>query len=920
MAGQTRKDVETDGVQQTVTALVEILQSDRSAEDAFVEAGAIMREVVPWDRLTLGLLKWGWLYRLEEGRVQRMEATRFDGTGEEGKYPYASQWVMAYGQPLLRRDIAKERQFSHDERRIEEGMLSDLILPLVLGGEIVGTFNFTSRQAGTYDEGHLKTAQALSSVMGLVVKYFQDRQETAAIQKISDAIRISLDLDEIMEKILEHICGQGYERVRVYLYDEGRESMVGQAEMGLQTREEFRQLVFPVATDPYTEKTMDSDGPCIYQTDTPEYDELLSENRPIPTDQIHARSRREWCEIPLKVQEANRSVIVGKISLDNARTGHALMQDRLDRLMVYASQAAVAIRHAQLYSEMSELVEARAEQTQYRDALLRINKAVQQMTDPEDIAFVMRATLEEVKALGIKADTMAIHRVLDPEKSDLEVCRMGGEGAISVLERRISRSVIKIWRTGLVNYRSDTEEEGGHEEGLARLRKRFGGLQIRSLVNVPVAQGVISAHSVLPKAFSQADIQCLREIADVLLMGMTRAEDMAKTAASEQLLAEAQRIAHLGSWEWDINTDTSVFSDEMYLLLGLQPQEGSISYERFLECIHPDDRETVSQEIGQSLSTGQNYDCEFRVVHAADAVWILHSRAKVILDETGQPARMVVMCQDVTERRQMEEELVRRQRLSATGELAAGVSHNLNNILSGVLIPAQLLEREVEEPGIRDRLDTIIHSARMASDLLSRLNASVRNQAQSLVAVEVTQVVHRAVEITRPRWKDESESKGITVEMTADLVDVPLVQARATGMVEILTALLFNAVDALPEGGRIRIGSRVVEGEVEITVNDTGVGMDEETRLRVFEPFFTTKVDVGTGLGLSTAHGIATRWGGHDRRGEHARRRHYLRASTAHLASVRGGGRRKRGRSASGSAELEDSRRGRPGDYAQCSV
>ena len=123
-------------------------------------------------------------------------------------------------------------------------------------------------------------------------------------------------------------------------------------------------------------------------------------------------------------------------------------------------------------------------------------------------------------------------------------------------------------------------------------------------------------------------------------------------------------------------------------------------------------------------------------------------------------------------------------------------------------------------------------------------------------------MVQQAVQAARPRWKDEPEARGKIVEVVTQLEEVPPVRGTEAGLHDALLNLLFNAVDAMLQGGTITIGVRQVEEAVELTVADTGIGMDEETRRRVFEPFFTTKMDVGTGLGLSTVYRMVTSWGG----------------------------------------------------------
>ena len=116
--------------------------------------------------------------------------------------------------------------------------------------------------------------------------------------------------------------------------------------------------------------------------------------------------------------------------------------------------------------------------------------------------------------------------------------------------------------------------------------------------------------------------------------------------------------------------------------------------------------------------------------------------------------------------------------------------------------------------------------------------------------------------MVRPKWKDEPEARGISVEVVMKLEDVPDIRGTDGELEEILLNLLLNCVDAMPHGGTITFHTRQANAAVELSVTDTGIGMGEETRRRVFEPFFTTHRGVGSGLGLSTVYGTVRRWGG----------------------------------------------------------
>ena len=207
---------------------------------------------------------------------------------------------------------------------------------------------------------------------------------------------------------------------------------------------------------------------------------------------------------------------------------------------------------------------------------------------------------------------------------------------------------------------------------------------------------------------------------------------------------------------------------------------------------------------------------------------------------------------EIEERKRAEEAVVRLERLGALGEMSAGVSHNLNNILTGVLGPAEMVGMLTDDPGVLREVELIMTSALRARDLVARLHQAVRGEADQLGSVDLNRSIEEAVRAGRPRWKDEPESLGRDVQVHLSFAPVPEVSGTMAGLHDIVLNLLFNAVDALPDGGDIWIETRPTEQGALVSVKDNGVGMTDEVRRRVFDPFFTTKAHVGTGLGLST--------------------------------------------------------------------
>jgi signal transduction histidine kinase/CheY-like chemotaxis protein len=210
-----------------------------------------------------------------------------------------------------------------------------------------------------------------------------------------------------------------------------------------------------------------------------------------------------------------------------------------------------------------------------------------------------------------------------------------------------------------------------------------------------------------------------------------------------------------------------------------------------------------------------------------------------------------------------QDQLVRTEKLRALGEMASGVAHDFNNLLASILGRAQLLLRRVKEPQQRQWLQVIERSALDGAQTVKRLQDFTRiRRDQPLLPLDLSDVVRDALEITQSRWQEEPLSRGFTIEVRTALPAVAQILGDASELREVFTNLILNAVDAMPEGGALALGTAVVDGHVVATVADTGLGIPAGVRDKIFDPFFTTKGPRGTGLGLSMTYGIVSRHGG----------------------------------------------------------
>jgi len=213
--------------------------------------------------------------------------------------------------------------------------------------------------------------------------------------------------------------------------------------------------------------------------------------------------------------------------------------------------------------------------------------------------------------------------------------------------------------------------------------------------------------------------------------------------------------------------------------------------------------------------------------------------------------------------REAHDQLVRSEKLRAVGEIAAGVAHNFNNVLGGILARAQLLQLTTDPAEIRQGLDIIEKAALDGAGIVHRLQDSARLRTSTpLSPLALNQVVRDALELTRPRWKDAAELRGKPIVVDTGLSDLPTVLGDPGGLREVVTNIILNAVEAMPEGGRLRVQTSAWAGWVTLTFSDTGTGMSEDVRRRIFDPFFTTKGSRGTGLGMSVSYAIVKRHGG----------------------------------------------------------
>ena len=222
--------------------------------------------------------------------------------------------------------------------------------------------------------------------------------------------------------------------------------------------------------------------------------------------------------------------------------------------------------------------------------------------------------------------------------------------------------------------------------------------------------------------------------------------------------------------------------------------------------------------------------------------------------------------QTLKELKQAQDQIIQAEKLRALGEMASGVAHDFNNALAVILGNIQLLLYQLDRLGVqevRQQLRSLEQATKDAAETVRRIQEFTGlRRDREFVSVPIGEMIKEVVTITQPRWRDQAQERGIHIELTTQGDETPLVFGSPSELREVLTNIVFNAIEAMPEGGTITLSSQPHGNWVEVRIHDTGTGMPEEVKKRIFDPFFTTKGVTNSGLGLSVSYGIVKRHGG----------------------------------------------------------
>ena len=339
---------------------------------------------------------------------------------------------------------------------------------------------------------------------------------------------------------------------------------------------------------------------------------------------------------------------------------------------------------------------------------------------------------------------------------------------------------------------------------------------------------------------------------------------------SEARLARAQDIAHMGNWEWDIATGGLIWSDEIYRIFGRFPQEFEPTYEAFLNSIHPEDRQTVSDAVNDTVENDVPYSIVHRVVCPGGEEKIVQEIGQVLRDANGTALRMDGTVQDITQEWHTREALIMATRAAgeasrAKSEFLAGMSHELRTPLNAVLGFGQILQSDSRNPlsarqteYVGHIIDAGQHLLKLVNEVLDLARIEAGQLDLSLEEVDASEVVRKCVALTTPL----GEPRRIRIIDEISGKPTAWTHSDQLRLTQVLVNLLSNAVKYNTDGGTVSIkGRETADNFLRISVKDTGIGIAEKDHANMFKMFHRLETTEGprvegSGIGLATTKAL----------------------------------------------------------------
>lgn len=820
--------------------------------------------------------------QLEDGR---WEIAASHGLSEE--YAGKSAPIAGSGaplrEPLVLDDVRTHPLLQGRLKSFEtEGIRAVAVIPIAVNDGRGATLSFYYRAPHRFGNEALEYACTVANLAGAAIANAEliRRQTDAAarfevLARITSIFNSSLDFDRTAQSVADAVVPQLADWCALSLFENGQMRRIAVAHQDpamIKVADEFG-LKFPERL------TAGSGALRVMQTGEAELhtgitDEVLAAaaQNAEHIDYLRKLDIRSVITVPLKL--AGRTIGVLRLVSGGGRA--ALSKDDLQLAEEIAARAANALENARLHGEQLRLA--------------------QQLRKLNEIGRRLAAELDHQKLLQIITDAGtettgaqfgAFFYIVDDDHHDKYMLYTLSGVDRSHFDKfpmpRKTQVFGPTFRGEGVVRSDDITQDPRYGKNEPYYGMPPGHLPVRSYLAVPVmandgsvAGGLFFGHE---KAgiFTEEMAGFVEAIASQATIALTNAdlynraqqEIESRRAAEARLdrersfLAMSQRVANVGSWELDLGADpvTAFWSPELIEMYGLIPGKFAGLYQTWIDSLHADDREEAVASLERAIEDHHPWHHEFRIVRPDGSIRWIAGRGQCFYDEEGKPRHMIGINMDVTERRATEAALLRSEKLSSAGRMAATIAHEINNPLEAItnLVflarsgPADLAARMLEDA---DReLQRVAH--------ITRQTLGFYREATAPREFDVAETTRQVMALLGGHL----QRRATTVRLDVQPVRLEAVEGEIR---QAISNLVVNAIDASPVGGEVHVRVRATwmgagDGRVRgvrITIGDRGQGIPASQRPRIFEPFFTTKLDFGTGLGLWVVREIVQKHGG----------------------------------------------------------
>ena len=535
---------------------------------------------------------------------------------------------------------------------------------------------------------------------------------------------------------------------------------------------------------------------------------------------------------------------------------------------------------ARTATEYKQIVEALQQQTERERLVALIAQRIRQSLNLEEI---LSTTVSEVRQF-LQVERVFIYR-FEPDWSGVVIAESVAMKWKPILGSKLkdptfAQSYVQPYKEGRIQATTDIYA-GELTQCYVDFLAQF---QVKATLVVPIVQGelwglLVANQCSSPRQWQQLEIDLLKQLETQVAIAIQQSTlfEQVQTELGDRKQAE-QKISEQAAL-LNVATDAIFVLDlENQILFWNKGAEHLYGWQ-VKEALAQLANELLSKETSPSLEDARSavvsegeWSGELSQVQKSGREIIVLSRWTLVRDESGQPKSILVVNTDITQKKQLEAQFLRTQRLESIGTLASGIAHDLNNVLGPVLMVAELLQLKIPDKQSQQLLAELKNSAKRGANLVKQVLSFARGMEGQRTQVQVR---HLLLEIQQIIMRTFPKSIKVYTDISPTLWTV---YADATQLHQVLMNLVVNARDAMPDGGTLsicaenlfidenyaRMNLEATVGPYSVmTVSDTGMGMLPEILERIFEPFFTTKeVGKGTGLGLSTVIGIVKSHGG----------------------------------------------------------